>query len=191
MRCPKWLWSRRRPAALPQCISSNVHRRFKRLFGGCTSGSMRGFGCESRAVRWVAIRSRKTVWTYGMCSSEWRVWLETYHGALVIDLRSLDCYRWMTAMLDLVAHPHSSIPYVHTGFSTVTLEECCSKFKGRSITCLWGTEEDGHMAQTIRNLSARSDECCHYYLEICQVSFLFNHSKSTVHTSFFLYNCQT
>jgi len=28
-------------------------------------------------------------------------------------------YQWMTAMLDLVAHPHSSIPYVHTGFSTV------------------------------------------------------------------------
>jgi hypothetical protein len=45
--------------------------------------------------------------------------LETYHVALVIVLRSLDWYRWMTAMLDLVAHPHSSIPYVHIGFSTV------------------------------------------------------------------------
>jgi len=45
--------------------------------------------------------------------------LETYHGAMVMDLRSLDWYRWMTAMLDLVAHPHSSIPYVRTGFSTV------------------------------------------------------------------------
>jgi len=44
--------------------------------------------------------------------------LETYHGALVIDLRSLDLFRWMTFMLDLVAHPHSSIPYVQTGFST-------------------------------------------------------------------------
>jgi len=44
---------------------------------------------------------------------DWR-----HHGALVIDLRSLDWYRWMTAMLDLVAHPHSSVPYVHTGFST-------------------------------------------------------------------------
>ena len=116
MCCPKWWWSRRRPAALPQCISSNVHLRFKHLlFGGCTSGSMRGFGCESRTMRWVAVCSLKTVWTYGMCRSEWRVWLETYHGALVIDLRSLDWYRWMTAMLDLVAHPHSSIPYVHTG----------------------------------------------------------------------------
>ena len=101
MRCPSWRWSRRRPATLPKCISSNVHLRFKRLlFGECTSGSMRGFGCESRAMRWVAVRSRKTVWTYGMCRSEWRVWLETYHGALVIDLRSLDWYRWMTAMLE-------------------------------------------------------------------------------------------
>ena len=39
-------------------------------FGGCTSGAMRGFGCESRAVGWVAVRSRKTVWTYGMCRWE-------------------------------------------------------------------------------------------------------------------------
>ena len=62
---------------------------------------MRGFGCESRAVRWVAVRSLKTVWTCGICRSEWRVWLETYHGALVIDMRSLDWYRWMIAMLDL------------------------------------------------------------------------------------------
>ena len=101
-------------------VPSNVHLRFKRLlFGGCTSGSMRGFGCESRAVRWVAVRSRKTVRTCGMCRSEWRVWLETFHGAWVIDLRSLDWYRWMTAMLDLVAHHRSSIPYVHTGFTTV------------------------------------------------------------------------
>jgi len=106
MRCPSWRWSRRRPANFPYCISSNVHLRFKRLlYGGCTSGSMRGFGCESRAVRWVAVRSRKTVWTCRMCRSEWAIWFETYHGALFIDLRSLDWYLWMTAMLDLEAHP--------------------------------------------------------------------------------------
>jgi hypothetical protein len=64
----------RRPATLPQCISSNVNLRFKRLlFGGFTSGSMRGLGCEARAVQWVAVRSRKTVRTYGMCRSKWRV----------------------------------------------------------------------------------------------------------------------
>jgi len=75
--------------------------------GGCTSGSMTGLRCESRAARWVAVLSRKTVWTYGTCRSEWRVWFETYHGALVIVLRSLDWYRWMRAMLDVEAHQHS------------------------------------------------------------------------------------
>jgi hypothetical protein len=90
-----------------QRFLSVSHLRFKRLLsGGCTSGSMRGFGCESRAVRWVAVRSWKTVRTSGTCRSEWRVWLETYHGALVIVLRSMDWYRWMTAILDLVAQPH-------------------------------------------------------------------------------------
>ena len=34
---------------------------------------MRGFGCESRAVRWVAVLSRKTVQTCGIYRSEWRV----------------------------------------------------------------------------------------------------------------------
>ena len=34
--------------------------------------------------------------------------METYRGALVIDLSSLDWYRWVTAVLDLEAHPHSS-----------------------------------------------------------------------------------
>ena len=90
------------------CHSSRQLRVKRLLFSGCTSGSMRGFGCESRAVRWVAVRSRKTVCTLGMCSSEWRQ-LETYHGAVVIDLRSLAWYRWMTAMLDLVAHPQTCI----------------------------------------------------------------------------------
>jgi len=45
--------------------------------------------------------------------------LETYRGALVIDLSGLVWYRWVTALLDLEAHPQNSIPYVHTGFSTV------------------------------------------------------------------------
>jgi len=62
---------------------------------------MRGFGCESRAVQWVAVLSRKTVWTCVMCRSEWRVRLETHHGALVIVLSSVDWYRWVTDMLDL------------------------------------------------------------------------------------------
>jgi hypothetical protein len=58
------------------------------------------------------------------------------------------------------------------------------------MTCLWGTQEDGLMSRTIRNLSARSDEWWRYYIEICQVSFLCNPSKFTVRTSLFLLNCQ-
>jgi len=59
------------------------------------------------------------------------------------------------------------------------------------MICLWGTEEDGCMPQTIRNLNARSGERWWYYIEISQVSFFFNPSKSTVRASLFLYNCQT
>jgi len=36
-------------------LVSNVHLLFKRLFfGGCTSGSMRELGCESRVEPWVS-----------------------------------------------------------------------------------------------------------------------------------------
>jgi hypothetical protein len=60
----------------------------------CAAGiivvSMSGLGFEARVKRWAAIRSWKTVRTCGMRRSEWRVWLETYHGALVMFVRSLD-----------------------------------------------------------------------------------------------------
>jgi len=45
--------------------------------------------------------------------------IKIYRGALVINVSSLDWYRWMIAMLDLEALPHSYIPHVHTGFSAV------------------------------------------------------------------------
>ena len=87
---------------------SKVHLRLRRLsFGGWIRGSKSGFGCESKTLRWAAVRSLKTVRTYGMWRSEWRVWFETYHGAFVMDLRSLDWYRWMMAMLDFEANSHS------------------------------------------------------------------------------------
>ena len=41
----------------------------------------------------------------GFRSTSSTVLLGTYRGALVIDLSSLDWYRWMTAMLDSEAHP--------------------------------------------------------------------------------------
>jgi len=67
-----------------------------------------GLGCEAIVVRWLAIRSWKTSRTYGMCRSECKVWLVTYHGAFVIVLRSLDWYRWSISILEFEAQPHNS-----------------------------------------------------------------------------------
>jgi hypothetical protein len=54
------------------------------------SGAMRGLGCEAIVVLWIAIRSWKTLRTYGMCRSECRLWLVTYRGAFVIVVLVLD-----------------------------------------------------------------------------------------------------
>jgi hypothetical protein len=49
--------------------------------------------------------------------SSCRVWLETYHGAFAINLKAFDWYVCDILVLDGLAHPHNSIPYVHMGFS--------------------------------------------------------------------------
>jgi hypothetical protein len=59
-----------------------------------------------------------SVATNGMCTSLCSVKLKTYHGASVMDRRIFDCSRWMICVWDGFAHPHSCIPYVHTGLST-------------------------------------------------------------------------
>jgi hypothetical protein len=43
---------------------------------------------------------------------------DTYHGASVIDLSILDWHFCRMAILDLLAQPHSSMPYVRMGFMT-------------------------------------------------------------------------
>jgi hypothetical protein len=48
--------------------------------------------------------------TYGDLRSVWRVWLGTYHGAFTMSRRICDWVRWIRSMLDLLAHPQSSIP---------------------------------------------------------------------------------
>jgi hypothetical protein len=53
----------------------------------------------------------------GIFRSSCKVWLETYHGVLVIILKVLDWYVCSILMLDGLAHPHSSIPYAYMGFS--------------------------------------------------------------------------
>jgi hypothetical protein len=50
----------------------------------------------------------------GIFRSSCKVWLEIYHGAFVIILKVLDWYVVCSIlMFDGLAHPHSSIPYVH------------------------------------------------------------------------------
>ena len=40
-------------------------------------------------------------------------------GTFVMVQRSFDWYRCITDLLDLLVQPHSAMPYVHMGFSTV------------------------------------------------------------------------
>jgi hypothetical protein len=41
--------------------------------------------------------------------------LETYHGAPIIILRILNWLLWIIDILDLLAQPHNSKPYVQIG----------------------------------------------------------------------------
>jgi hypothetical protein len=53
----------------------------------------------------------------GIFRSACRVWLETYHGAFAINLKVSGWYVCSILVLDGLAHPYNSIPYVHMGFS--------------------------------------------------------------------------
>ena len=52
----------------------------------------------------------------GMPKSLWSVEFETYRGASAIDRTILDWRLCRVAILQLLAQPHSSMPYVHMGF---------------------------------------------------------------------------
>jgi hypothetical protein len=54
----------------------------------------------------------RTSCTYDMPRSACSVALETYHGASTVVLRILDWLLWIIDMLDLLAQPHNSRPYV-------------------------------------------------------------------------------
>ena len=56
---------------------------------------------------------------YGMLRSVCNVWLLTYRGAFVISLSIFDWKACNILVLDGLPQPHSSIPSVHVGFSTV------------------------------------------------------------------------
>jgi hypothetical protein len=50
-----------------------------------------------------------------MPRSAWSVELETYHGASTIIRRILDWLLWFIDVLNLLAQPHNSRPYVQLG----------------------------------------------------------------------------
>ena len=52
----------------------------------------------------------------GMPRSLWSVEFDTYRGASAIDRRILDWHLYRMAILELLAQPHSSMPYVDMGF---------------------------------------------------------------------------
>jgi hypothetical protein len=53
--------------------------------------------------------------TEDMPRSAWSVALETYHGASTIISRILNWLLWINDVLDLLAQPHNSRPYVQIG----------------------------------------------------------------------------
>ena len=52
----------------------------------------------------------------GMPKSLWSVEFDTYRGASAMDRNILDWHLCRMALLELLAQPHSSMPYVHMGF---------------------------------------------------------------------------
>ena len=52
----------------------------------------------------------------GMPRSLWSVEFDTYRGASAIDRSILDWHLCRMVILELLAQPHSSMPYVHKDF---------------------------------------------------------------------------
>jgi hypothetical protein len=87
-----------------------------RLFSSLTSSVLRsGFSWVPSLVWCLLHFWSMTSCTYNMPRSACSVALETYHGASTIILRILDWLLWIIDMLDLLAKPHNSRPYVQIG----------------------------------------------------------------------------
>jgi len=78
-------------------------------------GRSNGLECDSKFVRCLVLLSWMTSCTVGIPRSLWIISLVTYYGASTIALNIFDWHLCMTAMLDLEAQPHNSMPYVHIG----------------------------------------------------------------------------
>ena len=76
-----------------------------------------------------------------MWRSVWSVWFDTNQGAFAMVLRIFDCDLCMIATLDLLAQPHSSIPYVQMSLLTLWMFfyfsacfECCYIYPQELVT---------------------------------------------------------
>ena len=78
-------------------------------------GWSNGLECDSKFVRCLILLSWITSCTVGIPRSLWIISLVTYRGASTFALNIFDWHLCMTAILDLQAQPHNSMPYVRIG----------------------------------------------------------------------------
>ena len=71
--------------------------------------------CDSKFVRCLILLSWMTSCTGGIPRSLWIISLFTHHEASTMALNIFDWHLRMTAILDLQAQPHNSMPYAHIG----------------------------------------------------------------------------
>jgi hypothetical protein len=71
--------------------------------------------CDSKFVRCLILLAWTTSCTVGIPRSLWIISLVTYRGASTVALNIFDWHLCMTAIVDLQAQPHNSMPYVHIG----------------------------------------------------------------------------
>jgi hypothetical protein len=98
------------------CYRSAGHRLFNlRMTSSRGRGWSIGFGCAASFVQCLILLSWMTSCTVEITRSLWIIALVKFRGASTIALSISDWHRCMTAILDLEAQPHSSMPYVHIG----------------------------------------------------------------------------
>jgi len=104
-----------RGSILPYYRSAG-HRLFSlRMTLSRGRGWSNGLECDSKFVRCLILLSWMTSCTAGIPRSLWIISLVTYRGASTIALNIFDWHLYMTAILDLQAQAHNSMPYVHIG----------------------------------------------------------------------------
>ena len=91
------------------------HRLFSLRMTSRGRSRSSGFEWDSNFVRCLILLSWMTSCTAGIPRSLWIISLVKYRGASTIALNILDWHLCMTAIFDLLAKPHNSMPYVHIG----------------------------------------------------------------------------